>query len=89
MTVADSIACFTILTKTGPDSTVTKTDINIRFLAPCLTTVTAKARLIKYGKTLCPVSVDLYDDNEKHVAIAQVTYIILDNIPVKTHLSGV
>jgi len=61
MTLADSTACFAILTLTGPDTRLTTTDMNIRFLAPCLTDVTAKARVIKFGRTLCPVAVDLFD----------------------------
>ncbi len=40
MTVADSTACFAILTRTGPDTRLTTTDMNIRFLAACLTDVT-------------------------------------------------
>ncbi len=80
MTIADSTACFAIFTKTGPFVKLTTTDMNIRFLAPCLTDVTAKARIIKLGRTLCPVSVDLYDENKKHVAVAQVTYILIDGL---------
>lgn len=79
MTIADSTACFAILTQTGPDVRLTTTDMNIRFLAPCLTDATARARVIKLGRTLCPVAVDLYDANEKHVAVAQVNYILLEN----------
>ena len=59
--LADSTACFAILTKTGPRTRLTTTDMNIRFLAPCLTDVTAKARVIKAGRTLCPVAVDLFE----------------------------
>ena len=81
MTVADSTACFAIFTKTGPDIRLTTTDMNIRFLAPCLTDVTAKARVIKFGRTLCPVAVDLFDSEKKHVAVAQVNYILLDQLP--------
>ena len=77
MTVADTIACFAIMTQTGPDIRVATTDMNIRFLAPCLTDVRAEARVIKLGKTLCPVQVDLYDLNNRHVAVAQVNYILL------------
>jgi uncharacterized protein (TIGR00369 family) len=77
MTIADSTACFAILTRTGPDTKLTTTDMNIRFLAPCLTAVTAKAKVVKFGRTLCPVAVDLYDQQEQHVATAQVTYILL------------
>lgn len=36
-TIADSIACFAVLTKTSVDQVLTTTDMNIRFLAPCLT----------------------------------------------------
>ena len=79
MTLADSTACFAILTRTGPDTRLTTTDMNIRFLAPCLTDVTAKARVIKFGRTLCPVAIDLFDDAGRHVAVAQVTYILLNS----------
>jgi len=77
MTVADSTACFAIFTKTGPDVRLTTTDMNIRFLAPCLSDVTAKAKVIKAGRTLCPVAVDLFDSEGRHVAVAQVNYILL------------
>ena len=78
MTLADSTACFAILTRTGPDTRLTTTDMNIRFLAPCLSAVTAKARVIKLGRTLCPVAVDLFDSDGKQVAVAQVNYMRLD-----------
>jgi len=81
MTVADSIACFAIMTETGPDEVLTTTDMNIRFLAPCLTDVRADARVIKLGKTLCPVAVELFDMGGTQVAVAQVTYIRLAEMP--------
>lgn len=81
MTVADSIACFAIMTRTGPEQPLTTTDMNIRFLAPCRSEVTAEALVIKVGRTLCPVSVDLFDSNGTKVAVAQVTYIRLDKAP--------
>ena len=77
MTVADSTSCFAIFTETGPKVRLTTTDMNIRFLAPCLSDVTAEARVIKTGRTLCPVAVDLYDANRTHIAVAQVTYMLL------------
>jgi uncharacterized protein (TIGR00369 family) len=77
MTLADSTAAFAILTLTGPDQPMTTTDMNIRFLAPCLTDATATARVIKFGRTLCPCAVDLTDENGKLVAVAQVTYMRL------------
>jgi uncharacterized protein (TIGR00369 family) len=82
MTIADSAACFAIFTKTGPFIKLTTTDMNIRFLAPCLTDVTVKANVIKLGRILCPVSVDLYDAIGKHVAVAQVNYFLIDSMPI-------
>lgn len=77
MTVADTIACFAIMTQTGPDEPMATTDMNIRFLAPCLTDVRIDARVIKLGKSLCPVQVDLYDTQDRQVAVAQVCYMRL------------
>ena len=81
MTAADTAACFAVFTKTGPDVHMTTTDMNIRFLAPCLTDVTARARIIKFGRTLCPTEIDLVDAAGTRVALAQVTYFLLDRIP--------
>jgi uncharacterized protein (TIGR00369 family) len=77
MTIADSISACAILTKTGADAMIATTDMNIRFLAPCKTGVIAEAAIIKLGRTLCPVSVELYDENAHKVAIAQVNYMII------------
>jgi len=85
MTIADSAACFAIFTKTGPDVQLTTTDMNIRFLAPCLSDVTAKAKVIKLGRTMVPVSVDLFDSADRHVAVAQVNYMLLSNPSSSVH----
>ena len=79
MTLADSTACFAIFTKTGPDVHLTTTDMSIRFLAPCLSDAFAKAEVIKVGRTLCPVTVNVFDSQSKQVALAQVTYMLLNN----------
>jgi len=65
------------MTLTGPEAKMTTTDKNIRFLAPCLTDLIARAKVIKFGRSLSPTAVGLYDENDKHVAIAQVNYIVL------------
>ena len=80
MTLADSTACFAIFTKTGPDVRLTTTDMNIRFLAPCLSDATAKAKVLKLGRTLCPVAVDLFDATGRLVAVSQVNYFILGSM---------
>ena len=81
MTIADSIACFAILTKTPIDQALATTDMNIRFLAPCLTDVIAEARVIKLGRTMCPVAIDLFDTSGTLVAVAQASYMRLSRLP--------
>lgn len=80
MTVADSAAAFALMTLTGPETGMTTTDMNIRFLAPCLTDLIVHAKVIKFGRTLSPMAIDLYDENEKYVAVAQVNYFVLGKI---------
>jgi uncharacterized protein (TIGR00369 family) len=80
-TIADSIACFAVLTRTPVDQVLTTTDMHVRFLAPCLTDVRATARVIKQGRLLCPVAVDLHDMHGTLVAVAQITYVLLDRMP--------
>ena len=80
MTVADSAAAFALMTLTGTEAKMTTTDMNIRFLAPCLTDLIVHAKVIKFGRTLSPMAIDLYDENEKYVAVAQVNYFVLGKI---------
>ena len=80
MTVADSAAAFALMTLTGTEAKMTTTDMNIRFLAPCLTDLIVRAKVIKFGRTLSPMAIDLYDESEKHVAVAQVNYFVLGKI---------
>lgn len=77
MTLADSAAAYAIMTLTGPDEAMTTTDMNIRFLAPCLTGATAKAKVVKLGRTMCPVQIEVVDDEGRLVALAGVNYIRL------------
>lgn len=85
---ADSVACFAILTMTPITEALTTTDIHIRFLAPCLSDVTVEARVIKLGRTLCPVQADLFDADGKRVASSQVTYMRLPKTPSHAPGSG-
>ena len=83
MTIADTIACFLIIKRNGPDIRIATTDMNIRFLAPCTTDVTAVGRFIKAGKTLNTIEVDLFDANGTKVAVAQVCYMRVDTLKKK------
>ncbi len=77
MTAADSAAAFAILTVTSATERIATTDMSIRFLAKCLTDIRVVARVIKAGRTLVPVTVDVFDAGNVLVAIAQVTYMRL------------
>ena len=35
---------------------------------------------VNFGRTMCPATVDLFDDSNNQVAVAQVNYIILNNL---------
>lgn len=80
-TVADSVAWFAIMSRTGLQGVFTTSDLHVRFLAPCRGDVTADARVIKLGRTLCPVHVDLADPAGRLVAVAQVAYFRLAEPP--------
>lgn len=73
--VADCAAWFAIVTQIDPDEPILTTDLHIRYLNPCQGDALARARVIKIGRTLCPVHVELSDEQERPVAIAQVTYL--------------
>ncbi len=75
--VADCAAWFAIVTQTGPAEPLVTTDLNVRYLSACLGDVTATGRVIKLGRTLCPVSVELFDPAGQLVACGIVTYIRL------------
>lgn len=77
MTLADTAACMALLTLLEGEPRVTTTDMNIRFLAACRSDATAEARVIKVGRTLCPIAVDIRDAKGTLVAVAQVTYMRL------------
>ncbi len=77
MTAADSAAAFAVLTLTGAEALITTTDMNIRFLAKCVSDIRVEARVEKLGRSLVPTQVDIYAVDGQKVAIAQVTYMRL------------
>jgi uncharacterized protein (TIGR00369 family) len=82
-TAADTIACFAIMTQTGADSWLTTTDLTIHYLRPCLSDVWVEAKVIKLGRQLCLVDVNLYNNERQHVAVAHVTYMRLKERPLR------
>lgn len=81
MTLADTAACAAVLTLVEDGAKLTTTDMNIRFLAPCRSDASAHAKVIKFGRTLCPVSVEIQNSDQSTVAVAQVTYMRLKTGP--------
>lgn len=78
--VADCVAWCAIATQTGPAEPMVTTDLSLHYLAPCTTDVTAVGRVVKLGRTLCPVDVELFDAAGRRVAKGIVTYIRLSNL---------
>lgn len=74
MTLADSAAAFALLTVIPTDEAITTTEMNIRFLAPVHAGVTVTARVLKVGRTLCPLVCELHDEHGRLVAHAGMTY---------------
>ena len=67
------------MTKIGSERKVATTDFNIRFLRPCKTDVRCVAKIVKTGRTLSLAEAEIFDMDDKLVAVSQVNYISLDS----------
>ncbi|MGB8195822.1 MAG: PaaI family thioesterase [Acidimicrobiales bacterium] len=78
MSLADTSAWIAIMSQIGPVVLAVTTSLHIDFLRkPQLTDLMAKTHMLKLGKRLAVVEVDLYSRGETElVAKAQVTYSI-------------
>ncbi len=78
MSLADAAAWLAIMSQIGPVVLAVTTSLHIDFLRkPQLTDLMAKTRMLKLGRRLAVVDVDLYSRGETElVAKAQVTYSI-------------
>lgn len=85
--IADSAAWLALATLVGPGEVVTTTDLTMRFLAPCLSDIVVDARVIKLGRTLVPLAVDMHDMTGKHIAVSQLSYMRLPGIPARDRAS--
>jgi uncharacterized protein (TIGR00369 family) len=76
MTLADTAAWLAILARVGPQLLAVTTSLHIDFLRkPTLTDLVARGRLLKLGRSLAVVDVELFSRGETSlVAKAQVTY---------------
>lgn len=76
MALADSAAYVAIFTRTGIVPMAVTSNLNINFLRPCIgTAVVAEARLMKLGKALAVIEVEIRaEGSDKNSSHAIVTY---------------
>src|SRR5256714_3779013 len=72
----DTASAFAVLTQIEINERVTTTDLTIHFLRPATSgRITATARLIRGGRRLFVLSVDVINESGKLIATAVTTYI--------------
>jgi uncharacterized protein (TIGR00369 family) len=74
----DTAAAFAVLTRLEIDERVTTTDLTIHYLRPATTgRLTARARIVRGGRRLFVLSVEVTSDRETLIATAVTSYIKL------------
>lgn len=72
----DTAAAFAILTLIEPDEITTTVDLTVHYLRPLIKgQATARARVLRAGRRIITVSVDVQDEAETLAATALTTYI--------------
>jgi uncharacterized protein (TIGR00369 family) len=80
----DTAAAFAVLTQIDPVERVSTTDLTIHYLRPALTSrLVATARVIRGGRRLFVLSVEVHDNTGALIATAVTTYIKIENKPPK------
>jgi uncharacterized protein (TIGR00369 family) len=75
----DTASAFALLTQIEVDERVTTTDLTIHYLRPAIDgRITATARIIRGGRRLFVLSVDVHDAADALIATAVTTYIKID-----------
>ena len=75
----DTASAFAVLTQIDVEERVTTTDLTIHYLRPAIAgRISATARIIRGGRRLFVLSVDVHDSADALVAIAVTTYIKID-----------
>ncbi|HEX8846918.1 MAG TPA: PaaI family thioesterase [Pyrinomonadaceae bacterium] len=74
--LADTAAAFAILTLLEPDQTTTTVDLTIHYLRPLLKgEITARARVLRMGRRVMVISVDVLDEAKTVAATALTSFI--------------
>ena len=76
--IADEAAWHAILHHFGGDRPCTTTELKVNYLRPITgAKATARAYLLRAGKTLCVARVDIFDEQGRLAGAAIVTYMLL------------
>ena len=74
----DSAAAFAILTLLKPTETMTTIDLTVHYLRPLLRgTVTAKAQVVRAGRRVLVISIDVFNEDTTLAATALTSFIKL------------
>jgi uncharacterized protein (TIGR00369 family) len=74
----DTASAFAVLMQLEPNERVTTTDLTIHYLRPIVSgRLTATARIVRGGRRLFVLSVEVTDDQERLVATAVTSYLKL------------
>ncbi|MEP6705864.1 MAG: PaaI family thioesterase [Pyrinomonadaceae bacterium] len=74
----DTAAAFAVITMLEPDQSTTTSDLTIHYLRPVSSgSVAAEARVLRSGRRLLVVTVNVFDNLQALVATAVTTYIRL------------
>lgn len=76
--LVDTAAAFAILTFLEPDQTTTTVDLTIHYLRPLLKgRITAEARVLRAGRRILTISVDVLDEDKVLAATTLTSFIRL------------
>lgn len=76
--LVDTAAAFAIITSLEPEQTTTTVDLTIHYLRPLIRgRVTAKARLLRAGRRILAIEVDVLDETQALAATALTSFIRL------------
>jgi uncharacterized protein (TIGR00369 family) len=77
-TLADAAVGIAITQRVGRAGAATTVELKLNYLRPVSgRKITARARLLRMGSTLCIGRVDMFDDAKELVSTALVTYMLL------------
>lgn len=75
--IADSAVAIALFSLVGQDTKVATIDLNVNYLEPVRSDITAKAEIIHKGSKIATGEVEITDEEDKTVAKANANYAII------------